>query len=73
MIETASWDFNAFKVNNALKRVWRGTSPLVLQRQASRDLSLSGVGADMSEIRSDNLLSHAIKSRPGLDPHCTLL
>jgi len=43
MISTASWDFNAFRVNSALKRVWRGTSPLVLQRQASRDLSLLGV------------------------------
>lgn len=56
MIETASWDFNAFKVNNALKRVWRGTSPLVLQRQASRDLSLSGVGADMGVVRLDQII-----------------
>lgn len=39
MIATASSDFSDFKVNKVLKRVWRGTSPLVLQRQSSSDLS----------------------------------
>ena len=39
MIATASSDFNDFKVNKVLKRVWRGTSPLVLQRQSSSNLS----------------------------------
>ena len=61
MIVTASSDFNAFKVNKALNRVWRGTSPLALQRQSSRDLSSSEViTMDMEEtlkrIRLDNLL-----------------
>ena len=61
MIVTASSDFNAFKVNKALNRVWRGTSPLALQRQSSRDLSSSeAMTMDMEEtlkrIRLDNLL-----------------